>query len=72
MKSYFTTEKSSQISAMEHDSETEVLQITFKRGGVYEYYGVPWDVWEDLISRESVGKGFHALIRGQYEYKKLS
>ena len=72
MKSYFTTEKSSQISSMEHDSETEVLKIEFRRGGVYEYYKVPWDVWEDLISRESVGKGFHALIRGQYEYKKLS
>jgi len=72
MKSFWNKGTSSRIDSMEYDSDTEVLQISFKRGGVYRYENVPWNVWDQLISSTSVGKGFNTLIKGQFSFTKLS
>ena len=72
MKSFWNKGTSSRIDSMEYDSETEVLTVSFKRGGVYEYADVPWKVWDTLISEESIGKGFNSLIKGQFSFTKVS
>jgi len=63
--------ESSNIAAVGYDSETETLQIRFHSGKTYQFYGVPDNLFEGLLTAESVGKYFAANVRGQYEYKKL-
>ena len=67
----FSTDKSNRISAMEYYPESETLKVTFKRGGVYEYYGVPEDVYDGLIIDPSLGKAFDSSIKGIYNFSRL-
>jgi hypothetical protein len=40
--------KSSHLVSMEYDSKTEILEIEFHDGSVYQYKSVPKDVWREL------------------------
>ncbi|MEO1186031.1 MAG: KTSC domain-containing protein, partial [Cyanobacteria bacterium J06636_27] len=47
---------SSMASAIGYDSDSEVLQIEFNNGAVYEYSDIDEDTWEDLYASDAVGK----------------
>ena len=63
---------SSRITQLDYNEEDQVLTITFRRGGVYEYHDVPEEVYEKLANAESVGVAFGTLVRDQYETIKIS
>lgn len=64
--------ESSNIKSAGYNLGQNILRIEFNGGGVYNYYEVPKDVFEGLVSAESVGKFFHKHIKGRYDYKKAS
>jgi len=64
--------RSSNISSIGFDDSSEVLEVSFKGGGVYEYSGVPKSVFEGLQSAQSVGKMLNAVVKGRYPYKRVS
>jgi hypothetical protein len=49
-----------------------VLEVEFARGAVYHYYQVSYDVYEQLMSAESVGSYFSKNIQKKYQFKKVS
>jgi hypothetical protein len=54
--------------------EDEVLNIQFKKGGLYSYTGVPELVWLAFLGADSKGKFFHGRIRPKqhdYKYEKV-
>jgi len=62
---------SSNLRAVGYDSGSQTLEIEFRNGGAYAYYGVsPW-VHAALMTASSHGKYFHSHIRGKYEYRRL-
>ena len=64
--------KSSQILSVGYDPKTEILYIEFLNWNVYEYYNVPGEVSNVLLSPStSVGSYFYKEIKGHFEYKKL-
>jgi len=56
---------------MGNQDKVGTLQIEFNHGGIYNYDFVPKEVFEDLLAADSIGKAFHATIKGQYPYQKL-
>ncbi len=62
---------SSNLHSVGYDSSTMTLEIEFKSGGIYQYYGVPKEVYEQLLAASSLGKFFHANIRNVYRYGKI-
>jgi hypothetical protein len=38
----------------------------FRSGGIYEYAGVPRDVYDELMSAPSKGRYFAACVRDRY------
>ena len=48
-----------------------ILDITFKTGMKYRYYGVPQNIFDELINAESKGKYFGANIRNRYKFEKI-
>jgi hypothetical protein len=62
---------SSNLKSASYNTEDGTLQITFKSGGVYEYYKVPWEKFTKLRLAESTGRFFNLNISKTYEYKKL-
>jgi hypothetical protein len=65
-----TAVQSSDLAGVDYWSGT--LTIAFHSGGVYEYYGVPYSEYDALMNASSHGKYFHAHIKNQYSYRKMS
>jgi len=62
---------SSNVATVGYDSETQTLEIEFNNGGVYQYFDVSQDIYEALISADSVGKFLNANIKGYYRYARV-
>lgn len=61
---------STNIASIGYDASTETLEIEFLKGGVYEYYGVPESVHQDLMSAGSHGIYFRQNIMNSYSYSR--
>lgn len=61
---------SSTIHSVGHDPATKVLHVKFHHGGTYTYHGVTADDHKAMVKAASVGKHFHANIRGKYKTVK--
>ena len=57
---------SSNIAMIGYDAREQVLEVEFKNGRVYQYFGVPESVHVDLMGAGSQGKFFNANIKNAY------
>lgn len=64
-----TPVKSSNIQSVGYDPEKRLLEVGFHRGEVYQYFGVPKQVYEGLLTAPSAGSYLHAHIKGKYPYQ---
>ncbi len=62
--------ESSNLKSASYNTEDETLSVTFKSGGSYEYYKVPWATFTKLRLAESQGRFFNLNIAKTYEFKK--
>lgn len=51
--------------------ENNTLEIEFKNGGIYQYYGVPDIVYKSLLMASSHGQFFHYNIRERFPFVKV-
>jgi len=58
--------QSSNIAAIEHNPETDTLTVQFRNGGIYEYSGVPRDVYEQFLGSGSKGAFLHRVIKPSF------
>lgn len=61
---------SSTIDSVDYDDSTLSLEIMFKNGTLYQYFDVPRNVFEGLLSAGSQGQYFNAHIKGHYRYAR--
>lgn len=62
---------SSNIAEVGYDATTQTLEIMFNDGAIYQYFDVPQAVYEGMLASGSVGKFFHAHVKGSYRYARL-
>jgi KTSC domain len=62
---------SSSLQSVGYDYASQTLEIAFQNGSVYQYFGVPPAVHEELITASSHGAYFNAFIRDRYRYRRL-
>ena len=63
--------QSSNIDSIGYDPDTEMLEIEFRGGTVYEYRNVPLVVYEELMNAASHGSYFNREISKAYSYEKI-
>jgi len=64
--------QSSNLSSVGYDPDSLTLEIGFNNGGIYQYSGVPQEVYEGLMNASSKGTFFHHFIKnGGYPYCKI-
>lgn len=51
--------------------EKNVLEVSFRNGGLYQYFDVPEEAVLALMRAESKGRFFNQEIRGRYPATKL-
>jgi KTSC domain-containing protein len=59
------------IASVGYDSDSSTLEIEFVSGAIYQYYGVPHTVYEELMGAESHGRYFVGNIRNDFRYMRL-
>lgn len=62
---------SSNIDAIGYDPMQRVLKVVFKSGSIYDYYEVGQEVYDDLMSAESIGRTFNQTVRNVFMFKKV-
>lgn len=63
---------SSSIGSVGYSAETEMLEVTFRRGARYRYLGVPQTVYEGLLAASSKGRYFNESIREAFRFEVLA
>ena len=58
---------SSVIAAVGYDDDHGLLEVEFHNGRKYYYLSVPGNVYESLISADSIGGYFNENIRTNYK-----
>ena len=64
--------RSKDIAIVGYDSKKNLLEVTFRAGGVYHYMNVPVHVYQKFIQAESQGTFFNREIKDAYPYIKIS
>jgi hypothetical protein len=62
---------SSNLVSVGYDANSETLEVEFKSGHVYQYFGVSAAEHQALCGADSVGEYFAANIRNAYAYARL-
>lgn len=66
-----TVVQSSNILSIGYDERSRVLEIEFKKSGIYQYSDVPSSVYSVLMSAPSKGTYFDHNIKKVYAYQKV-
>lgn len=65
--------ESSLIRAVAYDPTASVLEVEFTgEGHVYEYYDVPYSVFEELLHEESKGRYFNEHVKDLYAAERIA
>lgn len=64
-----TAVESTTLATIAYDSAPRLLQLEFRNGAVYQYFGVPAAVHEALRRADSKGRYFNQAIRGCFRYR---
>lgn len=62
---------SSALSSVGYDEVSATLELEFKSGSVYDYHGVPPDVFRELMDAESKGRFVTSNIKGRYPASRV-
>jgi len=64
--------ESSNIASVGYDPPSATLEVEFHNSGIYQYFGVPVHVYEELISAGSKGSYFYVNVKkAGYPYSKM-
>jgi hypothetical protein len=64
-----TPVESATLATVAYDGAQSLLQLEFRSGAVYQYFGVPAAVHEGLLRADSKGRHFNQAIRGWFPYR---
>lgn len=62
---------SSNVESVGYDEQSETLEVEFKNGTVYQYFGVSEQVYRQLRNAGSVGGYLASDIKGNYRYSRV-
>ena len=63
---------SSNLASIGYDSLFKILEIQFHSSGIYQYFNIPFYIYEGLMSAESHGKYHAKFIKKNYAFKKIT
>lgn len=62
---------SSNISSIGYELQTNVLEVEFTSGDVYQYFDIPYHLYENFLQASSHGDFLNDHIRYNYRYQKV-
>lgn len=65
------TVSSTNVATVGYDATTRTLEVEFHGGRIYQYYGVPEQMFKQLMQAPSAGKFLSVYIKNQYPYSRV-
>lgn len=62
---------SSNIAAIGYSDQTETLEVEFLNGTIYQYYGVPRAMYDQLMAEGSKGRFLNTYIKNAYAFSRV-
>jgi hypothetical protein len=62
---------STTIKSVTYNELDQICQINFLDGGVYWYFGVPQDIYDDFLKAKSKGQYLTQIIKPRYQVQKI-
>jgi hypothetical protein len=62
---------SSAISSLGYDPESRTLEVEFRSGSVYDYFGVTARLFESFLEADSKGKFFAKRVRNRFPGERI-
>ena len=63
--------ESSSLTSVGYETGSRTLEVAFRKGGVYRYFGVPASVHEALMEAPSKGRFFVAQVRDCFPFARV-
>jgi len=64
--------KSNDLQSVGYDESLQILEIQFRHGGIYQYFGVPKKIYDGLMkSIISHGQYHTRFIKNRYRHEKV-
>jgi KTSC domain len=67
--------ESDNVMAAGYDANSMIMSVQFDNGALYEYYNVPYELWEAFVSAQPhpwSQVGYPRLVNGGYEYRRVN
>jgi hypothetical protein len=67
--------KSDNVRAAGYDAKSLTMTVQFKNGYIYEYYGIPAELWNSFIAAQPhpwSQVGYPRLVQAGIPYKRIS
>lgn len=64
--------ESSALTAVAFSSESNILEVEFRNGLIYEYLDVSRSIYEQLLNAASKGAFFGRFIRNCFQYRRVA
>ncbi|WP_153396107.1 MULTISPECIES: KTSC domain-containing protein [Chryseobacterium] len=61
---------SSVVNSFIYFPETEILRIIYQSGAVYDYFKVPFSIYNKFSAAKSKGKFLNTVIKPRFRYTK--
>lgn len=62
---------SSNILSVGYEEGSETLEVEFLNGSIYQYFGVPKHLYDQLMGEPSKGKFLNTYIKNQYPFSRV-
>jgi hypothetical protein len=62
---------SSNVDSVGYDSDSQILEVEFNSGDIYQYSDVPEYIYDDLLSAGSVGQYLNQNVKNSYSYNQV-
>ena len=63
--------ESSSLASVGYSPDSEILEVEFKNGTIYEYYNVPQVIYDQLMEAPSAGQYFSFNIRNVFANSRV-
>ncbi|RAI44344.1 KTSC domain-containing protein [Rhodoplanes roseus] len=62
---------STNVASIGYDNATETLEVEFLNGGIYQYYNVSGELYEQFRAAGSKGQFLARYIKNAYPYSRV-
>ena len=62
---------SSNVRSIGYDTTTQTLEVEFHSGWVYQYYGVPESLHQEIMRVPSKGQFLNQYIKNAFPYSRV-